>query len=202
MNLNIVPIEYDKRGLEEIVRIIHDAFPDFFDKFILKNPPDKSVYETFLNEISDNKSLYFLNKDLINLLDIYEKPVIGITSYLSVRNIDTHAKYQGTIGASSERGSCFVSIHSPPLCNCDGASRRIGIKCIHELGHMFGLEHHTNCKEIPERNSICPMEIGHRIFREQKKISLADYFDARMTEFCDECYKHLKNLPQPINQFF
>ena len=51
MNLNIVPIEYDKRGLEEIVRIIHDAFPDFFDKFILKNPPDKSVYETFIMQL-------------------------------------------------------------------------------------------------------------------------------------------------------
>lgn len=194
MNLNIVPIEYNKRGLEEIVRIIHHAFPDFFDKFIVRKHVDFLIYKDLMSYDADKKLIYFLNSNLINLLDDFEKPVIGITPYVAVRTPENINKSLGTFGAASTKGICFVSAHAPSLSNCEEAPRRMGIECIHELGHVYGLNHHEYCKEIPAKDSLCPMEIGHRTFRDKKKISLAHYFEARRTEFCDECREKLEKV--------
>lgn len=202
MNLNIVPIEYDKRGLDDIARIIHKAFP-FFQKAILKKPMPPPLYEIFLNRNEDKDLDYFLSEDVITLLEAYQKPVLGIISFVVVQEHKNADVPQFMYGGGIKKGACFVSNYLPELSNCEEASRRVGIECIHELGHVYGLEHHIDCKEIPSKSSLCPMEINHRIFCQMKEISRAQYFDARKTEFCDECKEKLKNVSsQPANQFF
>lgn len=196
MNLNIVPIEYDKRGLEQIIHVIHNALPVFFENFVIKKQVDFSTYKEALSYNYDKRLVYFLNKDLINLLNKFEKPVIGITSHAVVKNKEHMDDSYYSLGFGTARGISFVStyplsLHSSPS-NSENHLTRVGIECIHELGHVFGLEHHKNCREIPAANSLCPMEIGHRIFIEQRKINTLQYVDARRTKFCSECYSELE----------
>jgi predicted Zn-dependent protease len=200
MDLNIVPIEYDKRGLEEIVRIIHNAFPDFFDGVHVEENISRSAYKKILQNPNGGLS-YILNSNLLKLLNEFEGPVLGITSCIVLKNREQN-KFELVYGGAIKKESCFVSMYCPELSVHEGYSRRAGIVCVHELGHVFGLDHHENCKEIPAKDSLCPMEIGHRTFRDKKEISKAHYFDARKTKFCGECYEKLQNLPQPFNQFF
>ncbi|MEK6858054.1 MAG: hypothetical protein AABX39_05700 [Nanoarchaeota archaeon] len=192
MNLNIVPIEYDKRGLEEIVRIICNAFPDFFDGFHVEENISRSAYKKTLQNAKGNLS-YLLNLNILKLLNDFEKPALGITSCAVVKHCEGN-KFLPVYGGAIKNDSCFVSMYCPELSVIDGYSRRAGIVCIHELGHFFGLGHHEYCEEIPAKNSLCPMEIGHRVFRDKKEISLAHYFDARKTEFCEECKKKLEKV--------
>ncbi len=179
--LKIQPVNYKGKRLNEVGDRIVDVFNPLIDDYeinnkllLLKHPLDMlmdltrgRVSNLFLPiEINNN---YFAE-----YLSHYGQPILGITS-IPAKSI-RHGWLYGF--ADITRKSTFVSTSRFEYdLDSDSHIKRIIITSLHELGHVFGLEHHIG-DVFTLNGRYCPMTVYNTNFKDT-------------STFCTECSDRL-----------
>jgi len=196
--LQVVPINLERDGIEKIAENTVKAFPEIFNGFEVLPGRD------YRNMIHPDQQTLWKGQDpdgmmiFLTLCDV-DGYVLGVTGLPLANNSVLGGKfyYYGHSSLFSDDNTALVSVYKPEMADATDPDfvRRASAVGIHEVGHIFGLEHHEG--KMPVKTSSgkdCPMDRSTTVL-------LADfasrvgfkgwewYLDRRDLRLCDPCYE-------------
>jgi predicted Zn-dependent protease len=191
-NLNILPIEYPGKRIEELGENLVRVYYPVFQNFKIISPISRNELKEMQakKRFSKNNEFWINGKGFCRFLEDNGNYILGITALPVARNKRGGWKYGG---GSWFYKSAFVSAFRPEFGEIDSDINleRTTIESIHEIGHAFGLRHHPE-KTLTENLKLCPMDVSLNKDALNKKITWEEYISSRDSEsLCKECYSKL-----------
>ena len=191
--LNIQPVVYDGRRLNEVGDRVVSVFYPLFDDYKINDELGFLDLDSIVlrdGESDPSQRARIVGPDFPRFLSNYGSPVLGVTSITSTRS-----KNDGWVYgiASKNYNAAYVSTARPEFDSAESNIHveRLIIEALHELGHVFALQHHESPKRTSNRKS-CPMDTSHAEKARSGIISWGEYLSQRNPEaFCRECYGQL-----------
>ena len=198
-NLVIIPFntELDVTSLNHLGEVVVPSFRGAYDKF--------HVLNTEFTEHRPGSNIFAKDIVLQTYTVLNAIPFEGIHRYASCKLGDnehglivtdmilSYGGYWAGGTADNLHGTGLVTTRDMPNSNQEDKdsliSRLAGVS-VHELGHLYGLEHHDT-KVSDEK--YCPMITSSPSdFAHKDEKSWARFLDSRASTFCEPCYKKIK----------
>lgn len=189
--LYIQPIAYEAQRLPEIGERIVAAFPSLLESYVLRPNMIISEDEKKIILRRDKRNTPSLNIDATGLLEFLafgEVPCLGITSFFCR---EEESRFWGK--SSFNQRTAYLATAEPEFeeRDTDVHVERVVIEALHELGHVFGLDHHEGL-EVTASQKYCPMTTVHEAVAREGIITWGEYISLRdSTSFCDDCTEEL-----------
>ncbi len=192
--LYIQPIAYAAQRLPEIGERIVAAFPSLLERYLLQPNMIISEDEKKIILRRDKRNLPSLNIDATNLLGFLalgKVPCLGITSFFCREEVN---RYWGK--SSFDQRTAYLATGEPEfeVPDTNIHVERVVIEGLHELGHIFGLDHHESLL-VTSSGKYCPMTVVHEAVAREGTITWGEYISLRdPTSFCTECYEKMDEV--------
>lgn len=186
--LILQPVEYSGNRLHEVGERIVTVFYPLLTDYKLNEGMSIADLGSILQYATRNSQKPYLRGQLLlDFLSNYEKPILGITTIPTVQENDLWCYGQG----SSSRKTAYVSVSRREFNKVDWNTHidRLTVEGLHELGHIFKLDHHLGpSATITSNKKRCPMDVSHGEEARNGTISWREYISSRdQNSFCKDC---------------
>ncbi|GEM_PF-5330057 len=188
--LHIQPYVYNGKKLKELAERIVMVFHPILDDYLVKEEVyDGDVDALLSRSLSPRAPPYVGHWQFLRYLASFGTPILGVTIL--------HSDYLGAFGeGSSLTQSAYVSCARPEFDKVDSKihMERLLIEGLHELGHVFDLDHHDDLTRTLN-GKLCPMDTSLSREAHLRKITWGEYISSRDTDaFCKGCHEKLELL--------
>lgn len=192
--LYIQPIEYSGKRLNELGKRVVSVYSSIFKDYEILEPLSKEnlkEIQTSKESLKEIMKESWINGEKFN--SFLKKPgkyILGVTGLPVTRNKNKDWVYGKGWNLTS---NAFVSTFRPEFNKIDSNIHleRVIIEALHELGHVFELDHHYKRTET-KNSKLCPMDVSLGKNVRKNMITWEEYISSRDSfSFCEECSKKL-----------